>query len=137
LVVALDEDVAPPPASERHDATTVLALQPAQVPAVTRFLPAVEVSVPPPTVEVQGPPLTAEVAKSSSARASLTVKKMMDLETCWYIDFPGVEVIDLKAPQLPEKEYEVAEKRRSNEPTIMETIASVSKALQEYECRRL
>jgi hypothetical protein len=58
---------------------------------------------------------------------------MMDLETCGYIDFPGVGVIDLEAPQLPEKEYEVAMERRSNEPMIMETIASVSKALQEYE----
>jgi hypothetical protein len=62
------------------------------------------------------------------------VEEMMDLETCRYIDFPGVGVIDLEAPQLPEKEYEVEAKRRSNEPTIMETITSVSKALQEYEC---
>jgi hypothetical protein len=46
---------------------------------------------------------------------------------------PGVRVIDLEAPQLPEKEYDAAAKWRSNEPTIMETIASVSKALQEYE----
>jgi hypothetical protein len=74
-----------------------------------------------------------EVAGSSSVRGSLTVEEMMDLETCRYIDFPGVGVIDLEAPQLPEKEYEVAVERRSNEPTIMETIASVSKALQEYE----
>jgi hypothetical protein len=58
---------------------------------------------------------------------------MIDLETCRYIDFPGVRVIDLEAPQLPEKEYEVAAEQRSNEPMIMETIASVSKALQEYE----
>jgi hypothetical protein len=36
-------------------------------------------------------------------------------------------------PQLVEKEYEVAAERRSNESTIMETIASVSKVLQEYE----
>jgi hypothetical protein len=40
---------------------------------------------------------------------------------------------DLEAPWLPEKEYDAAAERRSNEPTIMETIASVSKALQEYE----
>jgi hypothetical protein len=58
---------------------------------------------------------------------------MMDLETCRYIDFPDVGVIDLEAPQLPEKEHEVAAKRRSNEPMIMETIALVSNALQEYE----
>jgi hypothetical protein len=61
------------------------------------------------------------------------VEEMMDLETCQYIDFPGVGVIDLEAPQLPEKEYEVTAERRSNEPMIMETIVSVSKALQEYK----
>jgi hypothetical protein len=99
----------------------------------TSDLPAVEVPVPPQTMEVQGPPLTAEVAESSSARASLTVEEMMDLETCRYIDLPGVRVIDLEAPQLPEKEYDATAGRRSNEPTIMETIASVSKAQQEYE----
>jgi hypothetical protein len=58
---------------------------------------------------------------------------MMDLETCRYIDLLGVGVIDLEAPQLPEKEYNAAAERRSNKPTIMETIASVSKVLQEYE----
>jgi hypothetical protein len=73
------------------------------------------------------------VAESSSARVSLTVEEMMDLETCRYIDFLSVGVIDLEAPQLSEKEYEVATERRSNEPMIMETIASVSKALQEYK----
>jgi hypothetical protein len=68
-----------------------------------------------------------EVAESSLARVSLTV------ETCQYIDFPGVVVIDLKVLQHQEKEYEVAAEQRSNKLTIMETIASVSKALQEYE----
>jgi hypothetical protein len=97
------------------------------------LLPAVEVSVPPSAVEAQGPPPTAEVTETSSARISLTVEEMMDLETCRYIDFPSVGVIDLEAPQLPEKEYEVAAERRSNEPTIMETITSVLKVLQEYE----
>jgi hypothetical protein len=53
---------------------------------------------------------------------------------CRYIDFPGVGVIDLEAPQLPEKVYEVVAERMFNEPTIMETTASVSKAQQEYEC---
>jgi hypothetical protein len=103
------------------------------VPAATSHLPAVEVPVPPPTMEVQGPPPTAEVAESSSARVSLTVEEMMDLETCRYIYLPGVGVIDLEAPQFPEKEYNAAAERRSNEPTIMETIALVLKALQEYE----
>jgi hypothetical protein len=58
----------------------------------------------------------------------------MELATCRYIDFPGVGVIDLEAPQLPKKVYEVAAERMFNESMIMETIASLSKALQEYEC---
>jgi hypothetical protein len=57
-----------------------------------------EVPGPSPTVEVQGPLPTAKVAESSSARVFLTVEEMMDLETCRYIDFPGVGVIDLEAP---------------------------------------
>jgi hypothetical protein len=57
----------------------------------------------------------------------------MELATCRYIDFPGVRVIDLEAPQLPEKVYEVVAERMFNEPTIMEMITSVSKALQEYK----
>jgi hypothetical protein len=48
-------------------------------------------------MEVQGPPPTAEVAESSLARVSLTVEEMMDLETCQYIDLPGVGIIDLEA----------------------------------------
>jgi hypothetical protein len=58
---------------------------------------------------------------------------MMKLVTCRYIDFPGVGVVDLEVPQLPKKVYEVAAERMFNEPTIMETIVLVSKALQEYE----
>jgi hypothetical protein len=76
----------------------VLALESAQVLAATSHLPAVEVPMPPLPIEVQGPPPTAEVAESSSTRVSLTVEEMMDLETCRYIDLPGVEVIDLEAP---------------------------------------
>jgi hypothetical protein len=84
-------------------------------------------------VEVQVPSPTAEVAESSSVRVALTGEEMMDLATCRYIDFPGVRVIDLEEPQLSEKEYEVATEWRFNEPTIMEMIVSVSKALQDYE----
>jgi hypothetical protein len=57
----------------------------------------------------------------------------MELATCRYIDFPGVGVIDLEGPQYSEKGYEAVEKRMSNAPMIRETLASVSKALQEYE----
>jgi hypothetical protein len=74
-----------------------------------------------------------EVAESSSARDALTVEEVMELATCRYIDFPGVGVIDLEAPQLPEKVLEVATERMFVELSIMDTIASVSKALQEYE----
>jgi hypothetical protein len=97
-VVVLDEDSATPPASESHDAPVVRALEPAQVPAATSLLPAVEVPAHSPAVGVQGPPPAAEVAESSSTRVSLTVEEMMDLETCRYIDFPSVRIIDLEAP---------------------------------------
>jgi hypothetical protein len=73
------------------------------------------------------------VAKSSSAWVTLTTEEVMELATCRYIDFPDVGVIDLEAPQLSEKVYEVAAGRMFNDPTTMETIASISKALQEYE----
>jgi hypothetical protein len=69
------------------------------------------------------------VAETSSARAALTAEEVMELATCRYIDFPGVGVIDLEVPQLPEKVFEVAAEQMFNEPTIMETIALVSKAL--------
>jgi hypothetical protein len=133
VVMVLDEDSAHPPPSESHDAAMASALEPAQVQAMTSLLFTAEVPVPSPAVKVQSPLPTTEVAESSSIRVSLTVEEMMDLEMCQYIDFPGVWVIDLEAPQLPEKEYEVATELRSNEPTVMETIVSVSKALQEYE----
>jgi hypothetical protein len=133
VMMVSDEDSVPPPLSESHDSAMASALEPAQVPATASLLSAVEVPVPSPAVKVQGPLPTAKVAESSSARVSLMVEEMMDSETCRYINFPGVGVINLEAPQLPEKEYEVATERRSDEPTIMETIASVSKALQEYE----
>jgi hypothetical protein len=41
--------------------------------------------------------------------------------------------LTLKPPQHPEKVLEVATERMFVEPLIMETIASVSKALHEYE----
>jgi hypothetical protein len=69
------------------------------------------------------------VAESSSARVALTAEEMMELATCRYIDFPGVGVIDLEAPQLPDKVYKVVAERMFNEPMIMEMIASVLKAV--------
>jgi hypothetical protein len=132
-VVVLDEDSAPPPSSENRDVMMATVSEPAQVTVMAGPLPTVEVSEPSPIVGVSGPPLTAEVAETSSAQVALTTEEVMELVTCRYIDFPGVGVIDLEAPQLPEKVYEVASEWMFNEPMIMETIASVSKALQEYE----
>jgi hypothetical protein len=74
-----------------------------------------------------------EAARTSSAAGVVTVEEVMELATCRYIDFPGVGVIDLEAPQLPEKVLDVATKRMFAEPTIMEMIALVSRALHEYE----
>jgi hypothetical protein len=73
------------------------------------------------------------VAETSSARGAVTVEEVMELATCRYIDFSGVGIIDLEAPQLPKKVLEVATERMFAEPSIVETIASVSKALHEYE----
>jgi hypothetical protein len=130
-VAIVDEDSAVLPLLENRDVVIPPASVPTQATATASLPPDVEVSVPFPAVEVQGPPPTAEVAESSSARVALTAEEVMELVTCWYIDFPGIGVVDLKAPRLPEKVYELAAERMFNEPTIMETIASVSKALQE------
>jgi hypothetical protein len=132
-VVVLDEDSAAPPSSENCDVVIPSASEPAQVEATASLLPTVEVPEPSPAAEVPGPPPTAEVAETSSAQGALTAEEAMELATGRYINFLGIGVIDLEAPQLPEKVYEVASERMFNEPTIMETIASVSKALQEYE----
>jgi hypothetical protein len=57
----------------------------------------------------------------------------MELATCRYIDFPSVGIINLEVPQLPEKVLEVATEWMFAEPSILEMIASVSKALHKYE----
>jgi hypothetical protein len=69
------------------------------------------------------------VAETSSARVALTTEEVMEMATCRYINFPGVGVIDLKVPQLPEKVYEVVLERMFKQPMIMETITSVLKVL--------
>jgi hypothetical protein len=131
VVVIVDEDSTVLPSMGNCDAMMPPASDPAQVTATTSLLPAAEMPVPSPVVEVQDPPPAMEVAESSSAWVALTTEEVMELAMCRYIDFPGVGVIDLEAPQLPEKVYEVAADLMFNEPMIMETIASVSKALQE------
>jgi hypothetical protein len=134
VVVVLSEDSVALPSSENCDVVIPPASESAQVEVTASLLPAMEVSVPSPAVEVSGPSPSTEVAETSSFRVALTAEEVIELATCRYINFPGVGVIDLEAPQLPEKVYEVVAERMFNEPTIMETIASVSKALQEYEC---
>jgi hypothetical protein len=132
-VVVLDEDSVAPPSSENRNVMIPPASELVQAAMTESLLPTVEVPEPSPAAEVLGPPPTMEVAETSSARGVLTAEEVMELVTCRYIDFLGVGVIDLEAPQLLEKVYVVASEWMFNEPTIMETIASVSKVLQEYE----
>jgi hypothetical protein len=84
--------------------------------------------------KVPGPSPTAKAAETSSVVGTVTVEEVMELATSWYIDFPGMGVIDLEAPQLPEKVLDVVTERMFAKPSIMETIASVSQALQQYKC---
>jgi hypothetical protein len=132
-VVIVNEDSMVLPSSGNCDAMILPTLELAQVMAIASRLPATEMPVPYPVVEVQDPPPAVEVVVSSLAPVALTTEEVMELAMCRYINFPSIGVIDLEAPQLPEKVYEVAAKRMCNEPMIMETIASVSKALQKYE----
>jgi hypothetical protein len=133
VVAVLGEDSTPLPSLETRDVAMAPALEPAQVTVTAGPLLTVEVSEHSPVVGFSGPPLIAEVEETSSARVALTTEEVTKLAMCWYIDFPSVGVIDLEAPQLLEKVYEVASERMFNEPTIMKTIVSVSKVLQEYE----
>jgi hypothetical protein len=133
VVMILDEDPVPPPLSGGHDAMMTPASEPTPAVAVADPSLAVEVPEPSPTVEMLEPSSAEGAAGTSSAVIAVTIKEVMELATSRYIDFPGVGIIDLEAPQLPEKVLEVATERMFVEPSIMETIALVSKALHEYE----
>jgi hypothetical protein len=133
VVVAMDEGLVAPLSSESRDVVIPLAPRAMQEAVATSSLPAVTVPGPSPVAEASGPPPTAEVAETSSDQITLTAEEVMELATCRYIDFPDVGVIDLEGPQYSEKGYEAAEERMLNVLTIRETLASVSKALQEYE----
>jgi hypothetical protein len=133
VVMVLDEDPTPPPSLGSHDVVMTPASEPSPTVAMTDSLAAAVVLELSPVAEVSGPFPTAEVAETSSAWGAVTVEEVMEVATSWYIDFPGVGVIDLEAPQLPEIVLEVATERMFDEPSIMETIASVSKALHKYE----
>jgi hypothetical protein len=76
------------------------------------------------------PSPTAGAVGTSSAIGTVTVEEVMELVMFRYIDFPGVGVIDLEAPQLPEEVLDMATEWMFAKPSIMETTASISKALQ-------
>jgi hypothetical protein len=98
VVVVLDEDSAPPPSSGGHDVVMTPVSEPAPVAVTVDPFPTVEVSEPSPAPDVPGPSPTAEAAETSLATSVVTVEEVMELETCRYIDFPGVGAIDLEAP---------------------------------------
>jgi hypothetical protein len=60
----------------------------------------------------------------------------MDLAARRYVDFPSIGTVDLDAPKLPSNDremLEVATERMFTETSILDTIASVTLALCQYE----
>jgi hypothetical protein len=108
VVMVLDEDSTPILLSGNRDVVMTPALVPTPAAVASDSFSVVEVPEPSLAAGVPGPSTTTEAAKSSSARDALIVEEVMELATCWYIDFPSVGVTDLEAPQLPEKVLEVA-----------------------------
>jgi hypothetical protein len=87
-------------------------------------------------MKVQEPSPAAEVVESSSTAGAVTVKEVMELATRQYVDFPGIGIVDLDAPEFPgnnQKMLEVVMERMFAEPSILETIVSVTLVLREYE----
>jgi hypothetical protein len=127
VVVALDEYPAPPPPVGDHDVVMTSVLEPSSTARVPE---------PSPAAEVPEPSLAAGAAETSSAMGVVTVKEVMELATGRYKDFPAVRIVDLDAPELPSNDremLEVATERMFAEPSILETIASVSRALHQYK----
>jgi hypothetical protein len=123
VVVVLDEDSAPPPPVGDYDVAMTSVPEP---------LPAANVPEPSPATQVQEPSPTTGVALTSSAAVTMTVEEVMELATSRYIDFPGIGIVDLDASELPSNDWEmleVATERMFVEPSILETIVSVSRAL--------
>jgi hypothetical protein len=72
----------------------------------------------------------------SPAAGAASVEDVMDLVACRYVDFPSIGTIDLDAPELPSnyrEMLEVATERMFTEPSILETIASITSVLRQYE----
>jgi hypothetical protein len=78
--------------------------------------PAAEVADPSPAAEVPEPSLAAGVAETSSVAGAVTVEEVMEMATSWYIDFLGIGIVDLEAPELPSKALDAAEERMFAEP---------------------
>jgi hypothetical protein len=108
-VVVMDEDPVAPVLSESRDVVIPLVPGATLAAAATSSLPAIRVSGPSIAAETSGPPPTVEMAETSSDQITLTTEEVMELATCLYIDFPGVEVINLEGPQYSEKGFEAAE----------------------------
>jgi hypothetical protein len=127
VFVPSDEDSAPPLPSGDHDVVMT------SVPVRSQ---AAEVPEPSPAAEVLEPSLAAGAAETSLAAGIVTVEEVMELVTGRYIDFPGVRIVDLDPSELPSNDremLEVATEWMLSEPSILETIASVSLAPCQYE----
>jgi hypothetical protein len=117
-MVPSDEDSVSPLSARGHD--VVMSSAPERSPAV----------------EVPVPSLAAGAVEPSSVAGTVTIEEVRELVTRQYVDFPGIRVFDLDVPELPSNDremLEVATERMFTEPSILVTIASVSRALHQYE----
>jgi hypothetical protein len=108
------------------------------------MVPSDKDSMPPPSVgdldvvmsSAPEPSPTMGAPEPSSAAGAASVGEAMGLAVCLYVDFPGIGIIDLGAPELLSNDWEMLEvetERMFTEPSILETIASVVSALCQYE----
>jgi hypothetical protein len=89
-------------------------------------------SEPSPAAGVSEPSPAAGAPEPSSAVGAASIEEVMDLATRRYVDFPSIGIIDLDTPELLSNDremLEVATERMFTEPSILETIASVTLAL--------
>jgi hypothetical protein len=142
VVVVSNEDSVPPPPTGDHDVVMTSVPKPTPAARVPEPSPASEVVAPSSVAEVPEPSPTAEVLEpsqdarvvwTSSAVGAVTVEEVMELATSRYIDLPGVGIVDLDAPELPSKVLDVTTERMFAEPSILEMIVSVSRALHHYD----
>jgi hypothetical protein len=87
-------------------------------------------------VRVPEPSPAAVVPKPSPAASAVIVEEVVELAMGWYIDFPSIGIVDVDAPKLPSNDremLEVATERMFSEPSILEMIASVLRALHQYK----